>query len=138
MGQKESLKNLTWNLQLLCKVMTGGFFRSLPRFCPVMRNRRLERNSQPKKNIKDTTILRTVESTKPPDLLVPKTQVCVVDTQWGQKYQSLEQRLVYRRGMQGAGWLMTPKPQPPGRVSARNFQTQAERGTWLVAANFLV
>ena len=28
MGQKESLKNLTWNLQLLCKVMTGGFFTS--------------------------------------------------------------------------------------------------------------
>ena len=52
----------------------------------------MERNSQPKKNIKDTTILRTVESTKPPDLLVPKTQVCVVDAQWGQKYQSLEQK----------------------------------------------
>lgn len=87
MSQRESLKNLTWKLQLLCKVMTGGFFRSLLRFCPVMRSRRLERNSQAKKNIKDATILRTVESTKPPDLLVPKTQVCVANTQWGQKYQ---------------------------------------------------
>lgn len=87
MGQRESLKNLTWKLQLLCKVTAGGFFRSLPRFCPVMRSCRLERNSQTKKNIKDATILRTVESTKPPDLLVPKTQVCVADTQWGQTYQ---------------------------------------------------
>jgi len=86
MGQRESLKNLTWNLQLLCKVMTRGFFRSLPRFCPVMRSRRLERNSQAKKNIKDTTILRIVESTKPPDLLVPKMQVYVVNAQWGQTY----------------------------------------------------
>lgn len=86
MGQRESLKNLTWNLQLLCKVMTRGFFRSLLRFCPVMRSRRLERNSQAKKNIKDTTILRIVESTKPPDLLVPKMQVYVVNAQWGQTY----------------------------------------------------
>ena len=54
------------------------------------------------------------------------------------KFQSLEQRLVYCRAMQGDGWPMTPKPQPPRRVSARDFQRQGEGGTWLVAANFLV
>ena len=53
-----------------------------------------------------------------------RMQLHVLCTQWGQVipiHQSLEQRKVYCRTMQGDGWLMSSKPRTPQRVSAKHF-----------------
>lgn len=51
---------------------------------------------------------------------------------------SLKQRKVCCRAMPGDGWLMSPKPWTPQRVSGKHFERQGEEGAWLVVENFLL
>ena len=55
-----------------------------------------------------------------------------------QTRQSVKQRKIYYRSLQGDGWLMPLKPQNPRTFSEKPFYGKDEGGLWLVVADFLV
>lgn len=72
------------------------------------------------------------------DFVAEHKFMCLKHSKAKLKPWSLKQRKVCCRAMPGDGWLMSPKPWTPQRVSGKHFDRQGEEGAWLVVETFML